>query len=39
MKLKDLPTKYDFNAVEEGKYEFWVKNGFCCRGPSKNPQS
>ena len=32
MKLKDLPTKYDFNAVEEGKYEFWVKNGFFTAG-------
>ncbi|NLH54347.1 MAG: valine--tRNA ligase [Acholeplasmataceae bacterium] len=38
MKLKDLPTKYDFNAVEEGKYEFWVKNGFFTAGDlSKKP--
>lgn len=38
MKLKDLPTKYDFNAVEKGKYDFWVKNGFFTAGDlSKKP--
>ncbi len=28
MKLKDLSTKYDFKQVEQGKYEYWVKEGF-----------
>ena len=25
---KELSTKYDFNDVENGKYEFWLKGGF-----------
>ena len=25
MKLKDLPTKYDFKSVEKGKYRTWVE--------------
>jgi len=37
-KLKDLPTKYDFNNVEEGKYEEWLKNGYFTAGDiSKKP--
>ena len=32
MKLKDLSTKYDFKKVEEGKYEYWVKEGFFTAG-------
>ena len=27
-KLKDLAPKYDFKKVEEGKYDFWLKNEF-----------
>ncbi len=38
MKLKDLPTKYDFNAVEKGKYQEWVKKGYFTAGDiSKKP--
>ena len=38
MKLKDLPTRYDFNQVESGKYQEWVKNGFFTSGDiSKKP--
>ena len=38
MKLKDLPTKYDFNAVEKGKYQTWVKKGYFTAGDiSKKP--
>lgn len=39
MKLKDLPTKYDFKTVEKGKYRRWVENGYFQAGvdPSKKP--
>jgi len=38
MKLKDLSTKYDPKLVEEGKYNYWVKNGFFKAGDiSKKP--
>ena len=38
MKLKDLPTKYDFNAVEKGKYQTWVEKGYFTAGDiSKKP--
>lgn len=38
MKLKDLPTKYDFNAVEKGKYQKWVEKGYFTAGDiSKKP--
>lgn len=30
--LKDLPIKYDFNEVEKGKYEAWIKNGYFTAG-------
>ena len=37
-KLKDLPIKYDFKTVEEGKYQTWVKNGYFTAGDiSKTP--
>lgn len=32
MKLKDLPTKYDFNSVEKGKYRRWIKEGYFTAG-------
>ena len=32
MKLKDLSTKYDFKKVEEGKYDYWIKEGFFTAG-------
>ncbi|MDD4077541.1 MAG: valine--tRNA ligase [Bacilli bacterium] len=32
MKLKDLPTKYDFNSVECGKYQKWIENGYFTAG-------
>lgn len=32
MKLKDLPTKYDFNSVEKGKYRRWIKEGYFIAG-------
>ena len=31
-KLKDLPIKYDFKTVEEGKYQTWIKNGYFTAG-------
>lgn len=38
MKLKNLSTKYDFRQVEQGKYEYWVKEGFFTAGDkSKKP--
>ena len=37
-KLKDLSTKYDFKKVEEGKYDYWIKEGFFTAGDiSKKP--
>ena len=24
----ELQTKYDFKSVEEGRYDFWLKEGF-----------
>ena len=37
-KLKDLPTKYDFNQVEEGKYNEWLEKGYFKAGDiSKKP--
>ena len=36
--LKDLSTKYDFKKVEEGKYDYWIKEGFFTAGDiSKKP--
>ena len=32
MKLKDLPTKYDFKSVEQGKYKTWVEKGYFTAG-------
>ncbi|HOH18501.1 MAG TPA: class I tRNA ligase family protein, partial [Bacilli bacterium] len=32
MKLKDLPIKYDFQKVEQGKYQKWLKKGFFTAG-------
>jgi len=32
MKLKDLPTKYDFTTVEANKYHKWVKEGYFTAG-------
>ncbi|MGD9886859.1 MAG: valine--tRNA ligase [Bacilli bacterium] len=32
MKLKDLPIKYDFKMVEEGKYQKWVEKGYFTAG-------
>ncbi|MGD9604627.1 MAG: valine--tRNA ligase [Bacilli bacterium] len=32
MKLKDLPIKYDFKMVEEGKYQRWVEKGYFTAG-------
>jgi len=38
MKLKDLSTKYDFKAVESGKYQKWIKEGYFTAGDiSKKP--
>ncbi|HEY8445246.1 MAG TPA: class I tRNA ligase family protein, partial [Bacilli bacterium] len=38
MKLKDLPTKYDFKDVEKDKYQEWVKKGYFTAGDtSKKP--
>lgn len=35
---KELKPKYDFKEVEEGKYDFWIKNGFFEAGDkSKEP--
>ena len=31
-KLKDLPIKYDFKEVEQGKYEEWVEKGYFTAG-------
>ncbi|MBQ7276707.1 MAG: valine--tRNA ligase [Bacilli bacterium] len=31
-KLKDLPIKYDFKQVEQGKYDEWVKKGYFTAG-------
>ncbi len=37
-KLKDLSTKYDFKATEEGKYSEWVSKGYFTAGDiSKKP--
>ena len=36
MKLKDLPTKYDFKSVEEGKYRTWVEKGYFTPGDLSN---
>ena len=37
-KLKDLPIKYDFKQVEEGKYDEWVRKGYFTAGDiSKKP--
>lgn len=35
-KLKDLPIKYDFKIVEEGKYQTWIKNGYFTAGDISN---
>lgn len=36
--MKNLSPKYDHNAVEEGKYDFWLKGGFFEAGDtSKQP--
>lgn len=32
MALKDLPTKFDFAAVEKGKYEKWLAKGYFTAG-------
>ncbi|MFA6627477.1 MAG: valine--tRNA ligase, partial [Bacilli bacterium] len=32
MKLHELSTKYDFNQVETGKYEKWLKEGYFTAG-------
>ena len=32
MKLKDLPTKYDFTVVEKGRYQKWVDGGYFTAG-------
>lgn len=38
MKLKDLPTKYDFTSVEKGKYQEWLEKGYFKAGDiSKKP--
>jgi len=38
MKLKDLPSKYDFNSVEKDKYQGWLEKGFFTAGDlSKKP--
>ena len=35
---KELKPKYDFNEVEQGKYDFWLKGGFFEAGDkSKEP--
>ncbi len=37
-KMKNLSPKYDHKAVEEGKYDFWLKGGFFEAGDtSKQP--
>ena len=35
-KLKDLPIKYDFKTVEEGKYQTWIENGYFTAGDISN---
>ena len=36
--MKELKTKYDFNEVEQGKYDFWLKGGYFTAGDkSKEP--
>ncbi len=38
MKLKDLPSKYDFNSVEKDKYQDWLEKGYFTAGDlSKKP--
>ena len=38
IKMKNLSPKYDHKAVEEGKYDFWLKGGFFEAGDtSKQP--
>jgi valyl-tRNA synthetase len=34
MKLKEMPTKYDFKEVEKGKYDYWLKEGYFTAGDS-----
>jgi len=34
MKFKNMETKYDFNQVEQGKYDEWVKKGYFTAGES-----
>ena len=33
--MKLLETKYNHKAVEEGKYDYWLKNGFFTSGDTK----
>jgi len=36
--MNDMPQKYDFRTVEEGKYDFWLGSGFFASGDlSKQP--
>lgn len=35
LKSKEMPTKYDSKMVEEGKYDYWLKEGFFTSGDNR----